>query len=244
MKLAAIINVWDGAELMRGMMECLRDHIDLFVIVYQDVSNFGEFYSPTLDYKGFDNVVKVKYTPQFKAGAINETNKRNLGLEVARQEGCTHFIQLDTDEYYEDFGKAKAMYINSGINGSVCKIYTYFKKPEWRCDKEDGYYVPFIHKLKKDSACGKFNYPFYVDPTRRVNETDVILLDVHMHHMSWVRENIERKMRNSSARVNIERGTLINDYYNPEIEKNPEGYYIKDWDRRIVVVPNQFGIRI
>lgn len=244
MKLAAIFNVWDGAELLRGSMECLRAHVDLFIIVTQDVSNFGERYNPKLDYKGFDNVVKIKYTPEFKAGAINETNKRNLGLEVARAYHCTHFIQMDTDEYYEDFGGAKREYIRSGLNGSVCKIFTYFKKPEWRCDKEDGYYVPFIHRLRPDSRCGKFNYPFYVDPTRRVNETDVIMLDTYMHHMSWVRADIHRKCRNSSAKANIERGTLLKDYFNPELDEKPEGYYIKDWDRRIVIVPNQFGIRI
>jgi hypothetical protein len=243
MKLAAIYNCWDGNELLRGSMECLRDHVDLFIIVTQNVSNFGERYSPTLDLKGFNTMV-VKYTPAFNAGAINETNKRNLGLEVAKAEHCTHFIQMDTDEYYEDFGKAKQDYIRSGLNGSVVKIFTYFKKPEWRCDKEDGYYVPFIHRLKSDSRCGKYQYPFYVDPTRRVNETDIVLLDVHMHHMSWVRSNIERKCRNSSAKANIERGTLLKDYYSPELENNPEGFYIKDWDRRITIVPNQFGIRI
>lgn len=244
MRLGCIINVWDGEEHLRGSMECLRDHVDVFIIVTQNVSNFGEHYSPTLDVAGFNTVI-VKYTPAFNAGAINETNKRNLGLEVAKAEKCTHFLHMDTDEYYEDFGKAKRDYIKSGLGGSVCKIYTYFKKPEWRCDREDGYFVPFIHRLRADSKCTPRNkYPFYVDPTRRVNETDVILLDIHMHHMSWVRENIERKCRNSSAKVNIERGTLLKDYYNPEIESNPEGYYIKDWDRKIVVVPNRFGIRI
>jgi hypothetical protein len=243
MRLAAIYNVWCGEEHLRGSMECLRDHVDLFIIVTQNVSNFGEWYSPTLDIKGFNTVV-LKYTPAFNAGAINETNKRNLGLEVAKAEGCTHFLHMDTDEYYTDFGKAKREYMRSGLNGSVCKIFTYFKKPEWRCDREDGYFVPFIHKLKPDSRCGRYPYPFHVDPTRKVNETDVVLLDTHMHHMSWVRANIERKCRNSSAKVNIERGTLLKDYYDPELERSPDGFYIRDWDRKITIVPNIFNIRI
>ena len=241
MKLAAIYNTWDGVELLRGSMLCLKDHVDLFIIVWQDISNFGEAYSPVpdMDLSGFSNVILQRYDPKVGAGFFNEKAKRNLGLDIARREGCTHFLHIDCDEYYEDFGKAKELYIQSGKRGSVCKLYTYFRLPTLRFDTPDGYFVPFIHELRPETQAGLRHYPFYVDPTRRINETEVIELPVFMHHFSWVRKDIERKCRNSSAKENIERGTMLQDYYSKDLG---EGYYVRDYDKKLTVVPNSFGI--
>lgn len=245
MKLAAIYNVWDGVELLRGSVKCIKDHVDVFIVVWQDVSNYGEQYSPLADIAGDTfsgvghKVVNVKYYPVVGAGMFNEKKKRNIGLDVARANGCTHFLHLDCDEYYEDFGAAKEFYIKSGKAGSVCSLYTYFKHPTLRFENKDGYFVPFIHELKPDTQAGFRHYPFYVDPTRRINESDVIELPVTMHHMSWVRKDIERKCRNSSAKENIEVGTMLLDYHSPEVGP---GYYVQDYDQKLTLVPNVFSI--
>jgi len=237
MKLAAIYNVWDGVELLRGSMECLRGEVDLIVIVWQDVSNFGEEYSPEEELlRSAECGLRIemqKYTPGKIGGAINEICKRNIGLDIAKRNGCTHFLHLDCDEYYKDFAGAKQQYLNSGAGGSVCKIYTYFKHMHLRCETEDGYFVPFIHALRPDTIAGVKQYPYYVDPTRRINETNVALLDTHMHHFSWVRNDIERKVRNSTAKNGIARGTLLQDYYNPEVK---EGFYLRDWQQKLIEV--------
>ncbi len=239
-KLAAIYNVWDGIEHLKCSMNCLKNDVDLFVIVYQDVSNYGEIYNPLpdMDLDGF-NYILVKYTPYKIAGQYNETLKRNLGLEAAKNSNCSHFLNIDTDEYYKDFSSHKNDYIDSGKKGSVCKIYTYFKYPTLRFETEDGYFVPFIHELLPDTICGSHEYPYYVDATRRINCNDVILLDVHMHHFSWVRKDIQQKCRNSSAKTNIERGTMLDDYHNPKVQ---EGYYVKDYDKKLIRVENYFSI--
>jgi hypothetical protein len=65
-----------------------------------------------------------------------------------------------------------------------------------------------------------------------------------MHHLSWVREDIERKARNSTARNNIRRGSLLKDFYSHNLETNPEGYYIKDFDKRLILVENKFNVQI
>ncbi|MFW8746205.1 hypothetical protein, partial [Mesorhizobium japonicum] len=83
----------------------------------------------------------------------------------------------DCDEYYENFGEAKQKFIDSGAKGSVCKILTYFKKPTLRLENEDNYYVPFIHELNENTTVGNYGYPFYADPTRKINESNVVLLD-------------------------------------------------------------------
>lgn len=243
MKLAAVYNVWDGEELLRGSVELLKKEVDLFIFVWQDISNFGEYRNPIPFLNLPDGIEKtlIKYEPPGQYGFPNECAKRNLGLMVAKANNCTHFLHLDCDEYYENFADAKQKYLDSGADGSVCKIFTYFKKPTFRFETEDGYYVPFIHKLNTDTVAGGAKYPYYVDPTRKINQENVRLLDVHMHHFSWVREDIERKARNSSAKYNLEKGTMVQDYHKKEVGA---GFYVTDYDKKLIEVPNNFGINI
>lgn len=245
MKLTAIYNVWDGVELLKHSIKSIEKDIDSFIIVYQDVSNFGEKYNPLNEIletiKLFPNksFELIYYIPKGLGGHLNETQKRNIGIEEAKKQNATHFLVLDCDECYLDFSKAKQLFVDSKADGSVCKIYTYFKKPTLRKEFEDNYFVPFIHKLETDTMTGVRNYPFYVDPTRRINCNNIILLDVFMHHFSYVRNDIERKIRNSSAKANIEKGTILKDYYNSEIKA---GSFIADFNQKLIEVPNYFNI--
>lgn len=247
MKLGAIFNVFDGTELLKGSMARLKGHVDHFIIVHQVVSNFGEMYDGLagMDLSEF-NPIFIAYHPKRYGGALNETTKRNLGIEKAKELGCTHFIQMDCDEYYWDFGKAKEQYLSSGMPGSVCELYTYICSPYLRCDKPDGYYVPFIHQLRPNSCTGVPHYPFHVDPTRKINETNVVIIEEKMDHFSWVRRDIERKVKNSSAKNNIMRGKIWEDWdiiRNLPAEK-VEGFYVRDWDRKLTIVPNRYEIKL
>ncbi len=245
MILAAIYNVWDGVELLKGSIDCLKKDVDLFIIVYQDVSNFGERYDPLPEIeksiKGINNVKLLKYTPNISGGQVNEIQKRNFGLKYANSFGCTHFLHLDTDEYYENFADAKNLYIKSGYKGSVCRILTYFKLPTLRLENEDGYFVPFIHELLPETVAGGNNYPYYVDRTRRINCIDVTLLPVTMHHFSWIRSDIGRKCRNSSAKNNIKTGTLLTYYHDPALKY---GDYIQDFEQKLIDTENIFNIKV
>lgn len=248
MRLAAIYNVWDGDELLLGSIQQIYDHVDVIIIVYQLYSNFGERYNPItgVDARWFEHykLRMQEYIPiQGIGGASNERAKRNLGIKMAQELECTHFFHIDVDEYYEDFKTAKQLYLDSGRNGSACKLYTYFKDPTLRFENPDNYYVPFIHKLTPETTSGMVReYPFYVDPTRRINETDVVELPIFMHHFSWVRRDIMRKVRNSSAKFNIERTTLVADYLS---EATTEGTLVRDYQNmRLVRVPNQFNIQL
>jgi hypothetical protein len=249
LKLAAVYNVWDGEELLRGSIEQIYNHVDLIIIVYQNVSNFGESYSPVtrMAKDGLYDLDKIyfhKFEPQLRTGFKNEIIKRQKGIEIAKANNCTHFLSLDCDEYYDsnEFEKAKNNFLNSGAGGSVCKMWTYFKDPTFRLDTPEGYHVPFIHELKSNTRTGYKDYPFYVDPTRRINETNVIELPIMMNHFSWVRDNIERKVNNSSAKSSLSKGTLLKDYHSINLWNSPEGYYIKDFDKRITLVENKFNV--
>lgn len=249
MKLAAIYNVFgDSTELLAGSMACLKDHVDVFVMVYQTTSNFGEESMEILNHLtpeglfgiGIDKVQLIKFDPRLEIGGMmNERAKRNLGVNAALNSGCTHFLNIDCDEYYEDFGAAKQMYLDSGHKGSVVRLWTYFKKPTLRVDKPEDYFVPFIHELHDKTNCGTSTYPFWCDPTRNVNESDVVCLPIHMDHYSWVRLDIEMKCRNSSARENIKNGTMLKDYHSPEVGP---GFYVNDWQRKLIEVPDKYNL--
>ena len=243
MVLGVTISAWDGIELLRGAMECVRGHVDHFVIVYQRKSNHGEVYDPMADIEqaiqGFNNVHLIEYIPtMFKresTGRRNEKQKRKIGIDKVKQLGCSHFFAMDVDEYYENFGEAKQVYIDSNHHGSVCKMWTYFKKPIWRLENPENYFVPFIHRLTHNTTVGP-EYPFYVDRTRRVNQMDVVELPIMMHHFSWVRKDIARKCRNSSARNLIQ---FIGEYENAEAGKTLNMY-----DQKLIEVENIFNIEI
>jgi hypothetical protein len=243
MKLAAIYNVWDGVELLHGSMLSVARGVDLFIIVYQDVSNFGEKYDPMpdMDLSGF-NVKLVKYTPRTQGGHTNEIKKRNLGIQIAKQEGCTHFLHMDVDEYYQDFVDAKLTFIDRGASGSVCGIRSYFKSPELMFNTYESYYVPFIHNLSPGVQSGARKYPFRVDPTRKVTKQKrVVELPHVMHHFSWVRKDIQRKIRNSSARNNMRMQAIMNAYNSPEVG---DRYYVEPFERFLVKTDNHFNIHI
>jgi hypothetical protein len=238
MKLAAIYNVFDGEELLEGSIKTIIDHVDEIIIVWQDVSNWGEKRMPQFtDFVSLNPKIVFIYYQPGDDPRKNEIKKRNLGLDKACTMKCTHFLHLDCDEYYKNFGDGKEIFIRSGHKGSVVPLHTYFKKPTLRLATPENYFVPFIHELRKDTIAGASSYPFYVDPTRRINERDVIEIPVHMHHYSFIRKDISRKIRNSTAKKSLERSCVINDYKNAV-----DGYYCKYYERNLIKVPNYFNI--
>lgn len=243
MKLAAIYNVWDGEELLLKSMGQVKNHVDLFIIVWQDISNWGQYHNPisNIDFSLFSNVLLIKYAHDPGTLPVNaEKEKRNLGIQIALEHNCTHFLHMDCDEFYQDFESAKRQYIRSGKQGSVCRILTYFKSPILRLRGYDNYFVPFIHKLKINTLAGYYSYPYYCDPTRRINTNNVCLINEPMHHFSWVRRNIERKANNSTARNNIKKSNLLNDYYSPETK---EGSKLVDYqNQELIKVDDIFNL--
>jgi len=239
--LCAIYNVWDGVELLRGSMETVK--ADHYIIVWQEESNYGEKYNPLHEIleaiEPFQNFSIIKYEPTITKdrsnGRVNEAKKRNIGIKKALELGATHFLCLDVDEYHPDFEQAKKDYFDSGKDGSVLKMWTYFKSPNLRLEHPEGYHVPFIHKLKPDTYSGNYaHYPYRVDPTRAVNTKSVIELTQMMHHYSWVRKDIGRKARNSSARHLSQH---LEDYENAK-----EGMYIGAYAQKLIYVENDIHI--
>lgn len=243
-KIAAIINFWDSAELLPSSLTNWRKCGIDPVVIYSNTSNYGE----TTDNDAFLKWVGVDL--KFLCEPLktlqprdNETRKRNFGLEKARQLGYTHFITADVDEFYEP-EKVKAFHVEH--RGTVVRSKVYFKSPTLTIGY-DTTLVPFIHTLTP-SLQHVFNkqYPFAfegrairIDPTRMMNITrDVVLLeDIVCQHYSYVRKDISLKIRNSTARTNIDRSTILEDLKNAA-----PGYFCGFYQKTLQACDNPFGI--
>jgi len=251
MRLVAIYNVWDDWDLLSHSVKNISKSVDHVIVVYSDKSNYGEPSSELpLNIVVPDNVSIIPFEPIGNSQMEMETSKRNHGLHVARLRGYTHFLMMDADEFYhaDDVSRGKEMFRkNPELKGIVVSSQVYFGSPELTIGL-DTTRVPFIHKITRDLQ-HSFNrkYPFAweglreirIDPTRSLNITDGVefVPDIIMHHYSWVRKDYEKKIRNSTARANIEKSSIRQDLLLAK-----EGYYCNFYGKVLHRVPNYFNI--
>lgn len=221
MKLGIAYNVFDGVELLPYSIASVLSEVDFVCIVIQFKSNHGNKITnddmANLDVATrllFDNnkpyIVKGFISKLQEPPAFNELNKRNVGLRICKENGCTHFISADVDECYlaHELRYVKTTMELGGYDSSACQMVTYFKSPKYRLEPMETYFVPLIYKID-DRRFEKIEWPILVDPTRRM-KTDALKglrifdrSEIQMHHYSYVRKNIRTKLENSSAKRNF-----------------------------------------
>ena len=214
MKLGASYNLFDGEELLESSILSIRDNVDYISVVFQTQSNCGKPCNAgltdilsQLQQKGLIDHIE-HYTPSLDKNLhFNETKKRNIGLELSRENGCTHHLSLDTDELYdpEQFYLAKEIIQENDFDSSVCRLVTYYKNNHTILDPMEDYFVSFIYKIRPDVIYRPMSFPVLVDPTRRMDAGKMIEFEVDelvMHHFSYVRRNLRMKLENSSAKTN------------------------------------------
>ena len=219
-KIGVVYNVFDGEELLEDSIKSIRDKVDFVVVLYQTVSNFGNNYAQSeleckrlLELKLVNKVQRFTPTIQYlenetvfwESGCNNELAKRNLGLDICRDNECTHLLMMDTDEFYvgEQFDYALKEILEGDFDTSFCQMVTYYKKPNLILNPKEKYYVPFIIKIKPNTEYKLFiSYPYEIDQTRQTDVGNCITFmreELEMHHFSYVRKDIERKFINSSS---------------------------------------------
>jgi len=243
MKLAAVFCVWNDWDWLEISTAHISPLVDGIIVVASERSNHGELSPIPDDWK--DKVLIRE--PQFHVPMHSETDKRNFGLSLARKSGYTHFISMDADEIYDplEFTKDKERFNDPNLLGLVCRSQVYFGSPTLTIGL-DTTLVPHIHKITPGLRHElNRNYPYAwegksirIDPTRSMNiNSGVDLTDSVMHHYSHVRKDYEKKIRNSSARANLERSTIRQD-----LVQAKEGYFVKFYGKSLVRVPNDFKI--
>ena len=250
MRLASIINFWDCGELLPIVVKNMRKLVDGIIIVFSDSSNYRDYINNTafLNDPVFEGCHIFRCEPLTSLQPMdNERRKRNFGLEKAKELGFTHFLDQDADELYEHepFLKEKERFLNPELNGLCCACEVFFKSPTLSVGL-DITIVPFIHKIMPDLRHEwNKNYPFAfvnggirVDPTRQLSYTSGIeWSNIVMKHYSYIRKDLEQKIRNSTARHNIERSTLRQDFV---IAK--AGEFCNFYGKVLTTAPNTFNI--
>lgn len=232
MKLGVTYNVFDGIELLESSILSIIDNVDYINIVYQTTSNFGEYLDnlPILNDLVDKKLVNhlIFYEPNLGISAQeNEVRKRNIGLEHLKENGCTHFMNLDVDEFYK---KNKLEWAKKEIdrykyNATIVRMYRYYKYPTVQINNFlNGYvdYAPLIYSI--NNKLGSFGWRYFVDATRQGSGGNVHVFgenEIMMHHMAYIRTNMRMKMNNKYTRQNFV-GQL------EEMIKNFENYQLGD----------------
>ena len=213
MKLGISYNLFDGEELLESSIKSVRDSADHINVIYQKISNWGEPCSENLE-DLLSDLVKKKlidkiycYTPKNTSAGKNELHKRNIGLNIAKARFCSHFHNMDCDEFYHknQFDEAKKFIIANKIEASSCKFINYIRQPTWQIQNDPQMYVPFITKINLLTKLSRKSYfPVLVDPTRKMNGNRKFKYfepqDLRMEHMWLVRKDLNKKFNNSSGK--------------------------------------------
>lgn len=245
MRLCAVFHCWDDWWLLRHSVDNIRPLVDGIIIVGSSYSNYKEYSPIPEEWRNDELFIRE---PHFNIPLHSETDKRNYGLDLARRQGYTHYLNLDADEFYkpEEFLKAKERFtLERHLKGLVCPLVVYFSSPTLWVD--DITLVPFIHEITPNLK-HEFNrmYPFAwdrkqirIDPSRSFNTNMGIdyTEKVTMFHYSWVRKDYAKKIRNSTARSNLEKSTIIHDLLTAK-----EGEMCNFYGKVLRTAPNYFNL--
>lgn len=214
-KFCVSYSVFDGYELLEKSIDSIRQSADYINVVYQKVSWYGmpadAQLLPVLEELKRSGLIDelIEFSPNFKRRpGENEAAKRNLGLTYAKKAGGTYFMTMDADEFFirEEVEVAKRTLIENDITHSYCSIVVYGIKPTERLLTSSPLSIQFFSKIKRRSRLGKNDRAIaLIDPTRRLshfsNAKYYYLPGCQMHHMTYLRKDIDGKMRNSSNKT-------------------------------------------
>ena len=111
--LGVAYNLFDGEELLEYSIKNIRKNVDFICVVWQKISNYGEKCNDGLEEllnrlasEGLVDKLYL-YEPDIvntngENASLKETRKRNIGLELCRENGCNYHMTIDADEFYID----------------------------------------------------------------------------------------------------------------------------------------------
>ena len=237
-KLALCVIAFEGSEHLYNIISELRDSVDYVSIGLQRYSYHGDPISEIDLHEIFrlrdedhlvDSIVEIELDLK-KAPREQETDKRNILIQDAYDNNCTHCICIDSDEYYtkKAFEKACQEIDEHDYPITYCQYINYYHDYNHFLvyPFKDGMHVPFVTRTeyRHDFECVDFTLPS--DPTRRfvrpfdgykeiktsdgkVHKLKNYTVDyyvfpwnvVKMHHLSWLRANIRKKLNMWSSKT-------------------------------------------
>jgi hypothetical protein len=236
-KLGLGIIAFENFELLPSIIYEIKDKVDYITLCLQKESYHGQPIEDSdiksaeqlKDYGYVDDIIWFDITnkhldDQYDNGPrLIETDKRNFILDHLEKEiGCSHCMVIDSDEFYNgvDFERAKEIINNDdSIKVTYCQYVNYFRDYQHLLVWPFPSYVPFITEshYRFDFYKGMLNQP--ADPTRKyfIPEKDgkftlFAWQAVKMHHLSWIRLKIEKKILNWSSRSKFNHADSLDKY--------------------------------
>lgn len=248
-KLALGIIAFEGSEHLYNIIMELRDCVDDVIIGLQKKSYHGDPI-PAIDYQEIlrlkeedgivDYILNIELDSNLKPRQ-QETDKRNTIIEFAKNNGNSHILVIDSDEYYtkNSFLRALQEIDLHDYEQTYCQYVNYYYdyKHFLKYPFKDGMHVPFVSKTIYKHSFECTDFPLPSDPTRRYirpKKTKIVInkegkqqeiLDtvynpvtkeneiqylvdyyifpwkqLHMHHLSWVRSDIRKKLNMWSSK--------------------------------------------
>lgn len=242
-KLGFGIIAFEGTEHIANIIYEVRDLCDEIVVCLQEQSYHGSPIAQedidvivNLQNLGYvDDVIWFVPTDMHEgegpAGPrMVETDKRNYILDYLQNDkGCSHSMVIDSDEFYskEDFKRAKELISkDDNIHVTYCQYINYYRDYSHVMLWPYLCYVPFITEASyrfnfKNGSFDKASDPtrrYYIDGENKVYHI-IPYQVVKMHHLSWIRKKIEKKLDGWSAKKYFEnikglREAILDRYYN------------------------------
>lgn len=246
-KLGYGIIVFDDVFHLKNMISEIRDFVDEVVICLQNESYYGiPIEQEIVDYSHtlvedhlVDHIIWFVPTEHHEetgahAPRLVETDKRNFILDFLENEcNCSHSMVVDSDEFYcaGDFMDAKrSIDENQNIHLSYCEYVNYYRDYRHVMVWPFHAYVPFIteSKYRFNFFNGTFDKPS--DPTRRyeIKEKGIQyaifnFTTIKMHHLSWIRKDIRKKIDNWSSKKYFENEVGLRERIIERYENYKEG---------------------
>lgn len=257
MKLAAIYYTFsDSVDLLSKNIEAIGDSLDFIMCATQEISHGGicDDYANKVCAELTNVDFVFNYTPvrlhtnPTRNHTYNAIKKRNDALSwiKANRPDITHFICLDTDEFYfpEEFESMALEVFGRNTNGSFARLIPYITPTRRLGRVETRTVVPFIFKIKEETRIAKVRgYPFPVDPARQIVplEDYFIFEDRFMHHMTLVRtkSRLDDKIDYSDHKTLMRSRAILQELRSGKAEKS-NFYHGKPCN--IETVPDYFGL--
>lgn len=244
-KLGLGIIAFEGPELIKSITYELRDTVDFIVICLQQNSYHGDPIKEKdvkeIEYLKEMNLIDeiIWFEPENfhkdddpkTAPRLIEADKRNFILDYLEHvQHCSHSIVIDSDEFYDhdDFLNAKNLIsANDDIHVTYCQYINYYRDYKHLLVWPYKCYVPFITESSYRFNFNDRSFVYPSDPTRRYhmemtsgNKFHMMPFKlVKMHHLSWIRRDIEHKIDSWSSKKIFEnvqglRDAILDRYYN------------------------------
>lgn len=185
---AAVCCVYDDVRWLEPSAASVYDSVDRIFFLISDTPWHGNKGSNSTAVEAVKNLPD----PEGKLGLIegswaSETEQRNSGLQMLRDEGFEYCFVLDADEVYDRGGLKRLFefaFEERYVPAWRIRMWTYWKTKEFRVDPPEPYQPVVLVR----ADCTQFTDKREITPNPSRNIPENICM---MHHLSYARSNEE-----------------------------------------------------